>query len=81
LARGGEFLDGGRCTIISKKKAGIESQVVMRFYILCVLCAVVALKHAEIRMNEMQNAACHWTKITYKLWQEPLRTPKVLWGG
>jgi phospho-N-acetylmuramoyl-pentapeptide-transferase len=32
-----------------EKKGWYESQVVMRFYILCVLCAVVALSTLKIR--------------------------------
>ena len=32
-----------------EKKGWHESQVVMRFYILCVLCAVVALSTLKIR--------------------------------
>jgi phospho-N-acetylmuramoyl-pentapeptide-transferase len=32
-----------------EKKGWYESQVVMRFYILCILCAVVALSTLKIR--------------------------------
>ena len=39
------------------EKGWYESQVVMRFYILCILCAVVALSTLKLRLKSLRSLA------------------------